>query len=130
MWKLEQYCEYFITLKCFCIFIKPNFSKRGIQQMIISLKKPKNNFKEVKFAVIPPGKFYSRQRQRSRIAAGKGFEYDYNIDYSINQAISKTSSPCFHHSNWMLDKCKLKYLTNLLLSQYNCTAPWLLAFAR
>ena len=127
---MEQYCEYYSNLKCICIFIKPNFLQKGVQQMRIFLRKSKNNFKTVELAVISPGHYYTRQRKRNLMEASEGFVYDYNIDYVINQALSKTSSPCFHHSNWMLDKCKLKYLTKLLLSQYNCTAPWLLAFAR
>ena len=130
MWKMDHYCEYYYYFKCICIFIKPKFTKKGIQQIIISLKKSKNNFKRIKTAVISPGNFYSRQRKRNRVNVLEGFEYKYNIVYVINQALSKTSSPCFSQSNWMLDKCKLRYLTNLLLSRYNCTAPWLLAFAR
>ena len=41
MWKMEQYCEHY-RLKCICIFIKPNFIKKGIQEINISLKKSKN----------------------------------------------------------------------------------------
>ena len=126
----EQYCEYYYHLKCICIFIKPNFIKKGIQDIKISLKKPRSDVKRIQIAVISPGHFYTRQRKRNVINAGEGFEYRYNVDHVNHQALSRTSSPCFHQSNWMLDKCKLKYLTNLFLAQYNCTAPWLLAFAR
>ena len=100
-------------------------------EIAILLKKSQNYYFRGNFiGAISPGNFYSRQRKRNRLNVLEGFEYKYNIDYIINQALSKTTSPCFHQSNWMLDKCKLKYLTNLLLSQYNCTAPWLLAFVR
>ena len=130
MWKMEQYCDFYYDLKCICTFIKPWFSQKGVQQIRIFLKKSNKISKKVKLAVISPGHYYGRQLKINGMDAWEGFEYKYNIVYVINQALSKTSSPCTHQSNWMLDKCKLKYLVNLLLSHYNCTVPWLLAFAR
>ena len=85
MWKMEQYCEYYYELKCICIFVEPDFSKKGIQLIRIILKKTKNNFKGL--YVISPGHFYTRQMKRNGLTAEEGFRNIWSI-YSFLSTIA------------------------------------------
>ena len=117
-------CDYYDKLKCFCITFSPEMVEFGVQAISVY---PKTG---CYITVTAPGKFYSHERKKSMIRYVSGFKYLYNIGYAIITSPLMEDDSCDHSRDWKVDDCKLKYINNIIINQFNCTVPWLLHFSR
>ena len=134
-------CDYYEYLKCFCIALEREIYPHGVQGFTLI---PKT---DIRTFVVAPGRFYDFSRKLTTIEIETNFSYEYVIDYNIYNLINLDNKPCRPELNWREDECKLTQvrwevmavpanpdhdvqLTALVSSQYNCTSPWFLYFAR
>ena len=117
-------CDYYDKLKCFCIKFSSEMVAFGVQAISIYPK-----IGSV-VTVAAPGSFYSHSRKKSMIRLPTGYKYLYNIDYKITRSQPLVDDPCYPMMDWGEDDCKLKFINDLLMKKFGCTAPWILHFAR
>jgi hypothetical protein len=110
-------------LKCYCVKLKPEFAKNGLQEIWIRFKK------NVVVSAIAPGNFYSRERKQARIRIERGYKYEYFLQHKIVHRLSGNEN-CTEDADWKTDDCKLGVINENITSTFNCTAPWLLFYAR
>ena len=117
-------CDYYEYLKCYCISLEHKIYPHGVQGFTLIPKIDISTF------VVAPGRFYDFSRKLTKIEIETNFSYEYVIDYNIYNLINLDNKPCKPELSWREDECKLTHLTDHVSSQYNCTSPWFLHFAR
>ena len=77
--------------------------------------------KNVVISAAAPGDLYSRERkQASKQELSKG----------TNMNKLSGDDKCTEDINWKTDNCKQDYINQNITKMFNCTAPWLLSYAR
>ena len=116
--------DYYYGLKKYCIGFSSYFASKGIQTINIYL----NNNSRI--TIVAPENSYSFDRKMTTIKFRVGFEYRFLLHHTIVKSLASGSDQCTPDIAWGQDQCKSKYINNLMIDTYNCTAPWLLHFAR
>ena len=117
-------CDYYNHLRCNCMMISAETAPFGLQAVSIY---PKENCKMI---VSAPGRFYTPAQKKAKITFLAGHNYVYSIEQIVSKHLPIGLSPCNEELNWKEDECKLRILNDILIKRWNCTAPWLLRFAR
>ena len=117
-------CDYYYSLKCFCINLPSQLKSRAIQKLTVHMNK------NAHIAIVAPGNFYGYERKRNEMYTEVGFIYRYQVYHRIAQSLPFGLDPCHQDTEWEEDSCTLRHLNQLIYSQLNCTTPWLLNYAR
>ena len=122
------------------MFYSTSFYNNGIYKIRF---KPRRSMRMI---VIPPGDFFARPRNLNEIDIAEDTLTYMHIEYSIHKSLEDPSK-CNKNMDWSQDTCRLQKESCLqiitcniiktffqfnknIFDSFNCTAPWLLNFAR
>ena len=117
--------HYYYELKRICLTFPNDNFPFGIQSIVFYM----NNAENVAFSVTSPGNSFAIDRKPNRFRYAKGMA-EYAIEYTLRYSLNLDRDPCSEGASWKGDDCTLTMINNKILDTFNCTAPWLLSFAR
>ena len=117
--------DYFWELKRSCFVFPKDHFPFGIQSIYFYM----NNTKNAGFLVTSPGNAFAVDKKLNKFRYTKGMA-EYAIEYTLRYSLNLDRDPCSEEASWTGDDCSLKIINNKIMDTFNCTAPWLLFFAR
>lgn len=94
-------CDYYYSLKCFCINLPRQLKSRAVQKLTVHMNKNSH------IAIVAPGNFYGYERKRNEMYTEVGFSYRYQVYHRISQSLP-FGGKCQPDTEWEEDSCTLR----------------------
>ena len=117
--------DYYYNLKKSCLVFPHESFPFGIQDVYFYM----NTITNVAFFVTPPGNFFSLNTKPNKFTYSTGMAVNA-IEYTLHYSLNLDREPCSEAASWKRNDCVLTIINNKIIDAFNCTAPWLLNFAR
>ena len=117
--------DYYYELKRYCVQFSHARFPYGIQKIDFVMKRSKN----VQFFITSPGNAFAEDRKSNEFVYAGGL-LKMSIEYTIGHSLSLDRDRCSEAASWMEDDCTLDIVNSKMMDKLNCTAPWLINFAR
>ena len=117
--------DYYKNLRRTCFQFPSEMFPFGIQKIDFYMK----NAQHVEFFVTSPGNAFTQDNKFNTFKYSKGMA-EYGIEYTLRYSINMDKNPCSEEASWNQDNCTLGIINDKIMDTFNCTAPWLLSYAR